>query len=294
MGQRPDATEFMTSMPFEKPKTARTATASGTRPSSRFWVCVVLLGLAAVGVQVLPGMLNVYLRKEPVPLKSPLALLDLRKLEPRYTRHPDTDRIPPMSDEMVESLGTEEYLVVYLRDTTVPVTASTSVAHLFVTYYTGKPDMVPHVPDECFRAGGYNKLRAYTAPVNAVGVGAPDDEIAVRVVDFEASPGRSLSGSSARLSVLYFFHANGTYVTTRNGVRANALNPFQRYAYYAKIEMSFFAGNGRGGNASAEESLAAAGPLLEALLPVLFEDHFDLDKFAEADGHSAEQSKERG
>ncbi len=248
------------------------------RSSARYWTCVVIMALAAVGVGVLPQWLGLHFQKQAVPLKVPLQQFDARKLAPRYERHPASDHIKPLSADMIESLGTEEYLQVYLRDTTKPADAPTAVVNLFVTYYTGQPDMVPHVPDECYHAGGYDKLGADTRQIRVRGVGAADDEVPVRVVRFVAPANRRRGGTTGETCVTYFFHVNAGYATTRNGVRLRLSNPTESHAYYAKIEVTF-TDDGLKQMAGEQASVAALQPLLEALMPVLFDDHFDLSVF---------------
>ena len=58
------------------------------------------------------------------------------------------------------------------------------------------------------------------------------------------------------------------------------LNPRLRYAYYAKVEVTFQGENSI--RAGKQASIAALGPLLARVLPVLIQDHFDLDKFPAA------------
>jgi hypothetical protein len=73
--------------------------------------------------------------------------------------------------------------------------------------------------------------------------------------------------------VLYFFHVNGGYATTRTEVRSAHMNPFDRYAYYAKVEL-WFSDESLRVLANRNVSLDAAGRLLRKLLPALLEDHF--------------------
>lgn len=262
----------------KRPPTAATPR-SGARPSPRYWVCAVLLVAAAAAVHVVPQTIGWHLQKESVALKNSLRWFDAGKLGPRYARHAQTDRIAPMSEDMIESLGSEEFVQIYIADTTKQPRDPTYLASLFVTYYTGKPDMVPHVPDECYLAGGYDKLGVSTEYVPAAGVGAPDDQLPVRMVRFVAPANRRLAADGTNeVAVLYFFNVNNAFATTRNGVRAILSNPFQRYAYYAKIEVTFTS-ESMARNAPPDEALAALGPLMEAVLPVLYADHLDIDKF---------------
>jgi hypothetical protein len=252
-----------------------------SRATVRYWVCLALLVSAAVGLKAAASWFGWHFRKEAVALKAPLRLFDTRQLGPRYELNKAfTDRLSPMSEDMVESLGTSEYLQVYITDTERRPDDGTRVASLFLTYYTGKPDMVPHVPDECYLAGGYDLVSRDTRAVPVAGVGAPQDQVPVRVLEFRGKQSWLEASGADLVSVLYFFHANGAYMTTRDDVRKRMSNPFQRYAYYAKIEVTFQSEIGT--RASREASVAAVGPLLERVLPALLKAHLDLDRFSSA------------
>lgn len=271
----------MVSLPARDQTAALRLRARLVMPSARWVTCVVLLLAAAAGMRVLSGWFGFVLQKEAVWLKKPLREFDARKLRPRYQRHPATDRIRSLSADQLESLGTGEYLQVYLTDTQKPAPDPTRVAHLFVTYYTGQPDMVPHVPEECYLAGGYDRVGLPTTKTVSVrGIGAPGDQVPVRVIQFRAPQQRRVFADGSDVTtVMYLFHTNGRYATTRNVVRVILSNPFQRYAYYAKIEVSF-TNDKLSSSAGAEAAVAALGPLLEAVMPRLLEDHIDLAEFA--------------
>ena len=69
-------------------RAARAASAADRSGASRrFWACATILGLSALLVHVLPPWIGWFFRKEAVPLRQPLQLLDLSKLGPRYQRH---------------------------------------------------------------------------------------------------------------------------------------------------------------------------------------------------------------
>jgi len=280
----------MASLPANAEKAA-SPTTPWARISARFWVCLVVLVLSAIALPLTTSWLGMYLRKEAVPLRNSLRSFDTDKLGPRYVLNRTlTDRIPPMKEDQIESLGTDQYMQVYLTDTNKPRGDSTRVAMLFVTYYTGTPDPVPHVPDECWLASGYEPRGRATEPVSVPGVGAPDDQIPVRVLEFAGGRSRHPGGSGDDVStVMYFFHANGEYATTRTGVRTLTASLWQPYAYYAKIEVTFT--DGESMRAGKTASLNALGPLLERVMPVLLEDHLDLDKFSSA-RPAAEQTRE--
>lgn len=240
-----------------------------SRRSWSFYFSIVSMLVCAAFIQCAQWM-GFHIRKDPVPLKKPLSAMDKRRLEPVYTLHVEPP--PPMSPETIESLGTNEFLIWRLVDTTVDKSDPTSVAHLFVTYYTGQPDQVPHVPDECYLAGGYDMVRNENVRIEVPGIGAPDDRVPVRHMTFDA-PRLLGAGENSRNEVLYFFHTNGEYATTRNEVRIYQSNPFDRFAYYAKIEVKFTDYTFHR-LAGADESRAAMTKLLRVFMPVLLEDHF--------------------
>jgi hypothetical protein len=255
----------------EAPAAERVARPRGLA-SVRFYICVGLLVAAAAGIQALARTLQWHYRKEAVQLKRPLTALDWQKLAPRYRRHPVQP--PLLGEETIQALGTDNYLQVRLIDELCESNDPTAVANVFVTYYTGQPDMVPHVPDECYLAGGFDRVGAsetVTLPVS--GVGAPNDGVPVRVLQFQSRAGRHQP-----TTVMYLFHTNGDYQATRTDVRLRLARLGERYAYYAKIEVNFTNNVDRAMQpAGREASLAALQPLLERLLAVLLEDHFAWD-----------------
>lgn len=243
------------------------------RAGPRFYACVALLLAAGVLLQAAGKLAGRYFRKEAVPLKRSLALMDKDKLLPEYRW--DTRPIEPLSEDILQTLGTSEYLNWRILNPLLKPTDSTYMASLFITYYTGKPDMVPHVPDQCYVAGGFAPVGApKTERVPVRGVGAPGDQMPVRVSCFEGQrprAGEFFAGGNPK-TVLYFFYINGRYATTRDEARVILSNPLDKYAYYAKIELSFTDYTGQI-NAGREEALAAVGPLMEKALPILLQDH---------------------
>lgn len=253
------------------PAAARHAAVTRDRGSAvRFYVCLGVLVVAAGSMQTVAGLLGQYFRKQPVPLKKPLHRMDKSKLAPEYTLFYLPSR--NLSEDETQSLGTREYIQWRLVDQTRPSDAAPSIASLFITYYTGQPDMVPHVPDECYLAGGYDPVGApETIDVFVPDAGAPQDKIPVRVLTFQTPQRGGLARiqllPKAPVTVMYFFYTNGSYATTRNQVRVSQANLWDRYAYYAKIEVSF-------SNRNRAESIAALETLLRKVMPILLNDHF--------------------
>jgi len=114
---------------------------------------VLLIG--AVGFTWSLGASELYLSKKPLPAPMPLASMPAGS--PSWWRAP-----PPRhedvieSPEIVETLGTENYLTRSLR-TRLASAEDQGVLHevtLHAAYYTGMVDTVPHVPERCFVGGG--------------------------------------------------------------------------------------------------------------------------------------------
>jgi hypothetical protein len=242
----------------------------------RFYVCLGCLLISAATMDVLARRFQLYFQKQPVPLKRPLAVMDQSKLLPQYRLH--TRQPEALSEDAVESLGTREYLSWTVVDLDRQRDDPACVAHLLVSYYTGKPNLVPHVPEECLQAAGAALVGVpRTVRIPVPGVGAPDGRVPVRVCDFESvGPDRAslpgVAGQVDTFKVLYFFYVNGEYKTTRDEVRLRLSNLFDRYAYYTKVEVRFtdYSFQQR---ASEEASIAALGKLLRKIMPVLLEDH---------------------
>jgi hypothetical protein len=228
----------------------------------RFVVCVILLGAGAVSVQ---GLVSQGFRfsKERVDLQRPLSEMDESKLLPY--RRIASDRIPK---EEVEALGTEEYIRWRIEDTSVGPGDSLRYGTLFITYYSGQPDQVPHVPEECFLGGGYQQLGATNALIQVPGLKERGKDVPARVLTFRKD---SAIGGAYAPTVVYLFSVNGQFVGSRNEVRWMLSNPFQRYGYFSKVEVSF---GQREGPKDPQIVLKAAERLLGKVLPVLVNDHW--------------------
>lgn len=252
--------------------------------SIRYLVCLGVLIAGALGFRLALSSLDMHLNKEAVPLKKPLYSADWTRLEPRFVQHASAPRMP--SEEELDQLGTKEFLVWRLVDTAKPKTDRASVALVAISYYTGAPDVVPHVPEECMSANGYDQVGGSEEHEIVVpDVGAPDDRFSVRVATFDAPATAAAKGQREQAVVIYFFHCNGDYCNSRRDVRMRFMDPTERYAYFAKVEIKFtnydntlYAGK--------EDSLAALPPLLERLMPLLRDEHFQWDEL-----HAKDESR---
>jgi hypothetical protein len=117
---------------------------------------VLVLAAAGAGMSVTMKKLGIIFEKEPLPLKKSLELLDERDLAPYKIVLP---KLKIKNKEILEALGTEDYIQWILEDTDRAANSPIKEFLLFITYYK-LPDRVPHVPEECWTGGGYQKLRS--------------------------------------------------------------------------------------------------------------------------------------
>jgi hypothetical protein len=234
-----------------------------------FIVCVVLLTVSAATKSILIEVLGYQLVKFPIDLKKPLDQLDEKKLAPYKVVGKSTIT----NQDIVESLGTEKYIQWTLEDPTAPADSPVWRCSLFITYYTGNPDMVPHVPDECYVGGGNTRLRGETLTTEIPWPGQEKPrEIAMQYVVFGRQE-KSLLQADNQFSVQYLFKANGQFCGDRTATRAVlGSNFFGKYSYFAKIEWRFYGKNLT--HPTQEETLGATQKLMAVLLPVLEEDHW--------------------
>jgi hypothetical protein len=246
-------------------------------------VLCVALAVGGLGFRSAVRSLNVYLKKQPVPLREHFG--NLPRHLPGWKMIAEGERL---SAEMVEELGTELYLDrQYAREGD----PDGAWLQLHIAYYTGMIDAVPHVPDRCLVAGGYNtRAQPDNIPMEVRGRGwmmpPPDagplefpkvtilDTIARRPVDVHLPDGdyalRTTEFShtdqpNSRTFAGYFFIANGRIAVTPEQVKAIAFRKSEEYAYYCKVQ--FFAVGDD--SLTAERFVEHAASLLEVFLPEL-------------------------
>jgi hypothetical protein len=232
-----------------------------------FVICVLVLAAAGASMSVTMKKLGIILQKEPLPLKKSLELLDEGNLAPYKVVLP---KLKIQNEEILKALGTKDYIQWILEDTEQPANSPVKECLLFITYYE-LPDRVPHVPEECWTGGGYQRLVRESVTFDI------DNH-----VDFKAKvPGKylvfvpknvSLWQSDVRIPNLYFFKVNGQYAGSREEARVVLnQNLFGKYSYFCKVELVF----GRNSAApSKEEAVAASEKLLAVILPILEEEHW--------------------
>ena len=243
---------------------------TATRNNSRygepaFVICVVVLSLVAGGMSVAEKKLGWFLKKEPLPLKRSLNAMD----EAALTPYAVISKQAIQTAEVLTSLGTTDYIQWVLEDLREPTDSPVRYVMLFVTYYA-LPDRVPHVPEECYTGGGYQRLATEAVRFRMDGPEGPE-EIPGRCLVFGVS-GANRVLSASRFPVLYSFRVNGEYCGNRDQARlALNKNIFSPYSYFCKVELVF---NQALAAPSTEQAIAAGQRLLVVLLPLLERDHW--------------------
>jgi len=234
-----------------------------------FIVCVCVLLTAAIAKEWVIWKLGVQMVKVSIAPQHPFEEMDETVLTPFVPKN--KTRI--QNRDVLESLGTEEYLQWILEDTDAPPTSPTRYCSLFITYYTGNPDMVPHVPDECYVGGGNERDTGGMVTIN---IPRSDGE---QKLDFQYVAFKNINRQTMqedKFSVQYFFHANGKYSGSRTDTRLIlGSNWFSKYSYFCKVEWKFYGADSFGLlYPDKEQTLQASGKLLEKLLPELEKNHW--------------------
>jgi hypothetical protein len=229
----------------------------------------VVLALAASGLSIMQSRFKIWLNKEPIPPKKALDLLDESKLEPFTV----ISKEEITSNDIVDSLGTEDYLQWVLVDSDADPKSAVSKFLLFITYY-GKADSVPHVPEECYTGGGFKKVTSdpITFRVsNTTDSNLSSKDIPGRYVTFTRA-NSELWSSGLSFPVLYLFNVNRDYTNTRTEARLIlGKNIRGKHSYFSKVEIVF---NQMGGQVDEDSAVKTTEKLLGVLLPVLEQDHW--------------------
>ena len=241
-----------------------------------FLICAVVLATACAGMSFVIERLGVYMENDPFPLKKSLEFLDENGLAPYKVIHKRVIK----NKEVIESLGTTDYIEWTLEDTDPD--SDIPKCFLFITYYD-LPDRIPHVPEECYSGGGYQKLLSdsleFLLPIDpaAVADSNQDDQlrkIPARHIAFSGSS-RGQWGSSSNFSVLYLFNINGDYANSRENARvALNKNVFGKYTYFCKVEWYFIGDSGKRIFLKNAQATELSQKLMSVILPKLEKDHW--------------------
>jgi hypothetical protein len=228
----------------------------------RFIIVSIILLISAFGVQYTARSMKLHFRKERVDLRKKLQEFDTGKMWPYKLV-----RKEKIASEVEEALGTKDYLQLGFEDTRIRSENDFGrYVNFFVTYYTGDPDQVPHVPDVCYLGGGWDPGGEYNTVIKLAGLGLPEDSLPIRVLFFKNSRGVT----PVVQTVVYFFSVNGAFVEERMGVRLHLADIRLKYAYFSKVEMSTVTQE----IPSKEKVTELAEKFLARALPILMQEHW--------------------
>lgn len=241
-----------------------------------FLICVLVLGTAGAGKKAILEWSGAQLTKKPVPIKKSLDLMDTELLH----GYAVVEKIKIKHKEILEELGTREYIQLVLEDTEADSSSATRFCNLFITYY-GEPGVVPHVPEECYVGGGNQQLSRESITLSL----DPDsdgiimekigEKLKVRHLVF-VSKSSSIWRNDFKFDRLYVFKVNNSYANDRTGVRELlGRNLFGKYSFFSKIEWGFYGNRqGRTIRGNSEELARASEKLLSRILPILEKEHW--------------------
>jgi hypothetical protein len=234
--------------------------------SPAFFICAMVLAIFGAGMSTAIKSAGVYLKKEPINLKKSLDLLDENGLSP-YTIEPQ-NKLKIENQEIVKELGTQDYILWIFENNSVPADSPVRKFFLFITYYAS-PDKVPHVPEECYTGGGFQKISSDNVTLNISENGGK--KITAQYLVF-GNKNNDLWLNENKFPVLYFFRVNGEYAGGREDVRiALNKNLFRKSSYFSKIEVAF---NQSSEAPNKEETIKACESLLNVILPILEKEYW--------------------
>jgi hypothetical protein len=248
-----------------------------------FLICVAVLAVSGSAMSVVKSYLGIRMIKKALPLRKSLDLINEENLVPYIVR----ERQKIDNKDVLEALGTEDYIQWVLENTDAEKNSPLRYCALFVTYYTGNPDRVPHVPEECFFGAGNQRFETedITFVINATtaSTGVEDkpggrkqrQKIPARCLIF-GKKDTDLWQDGSKFPVFYTFQVNGVYrgnrTTTRLALMSNITG---KYSYFSKVEWQFY--NmilGKRIYPEKEDGIAASEKLLGVVLPILEKDHW--------------------
>jgi hypothetical protein len=249
------------------PNITETIKANYLRPS--FLICVGLLAITASGMSLAIKMAGIYTKKEPLLLKKPLSELDKSNLAPYKV----AAKSKIENQDILNTLGTEDYIQWTLEDTSVPAESKTRFCTLFITYYS-LPDIVPHRPEECYIGGGLQGIKFETVMLR-VTQGLSERQIKTRYLVFADTKSNVSLGEASSFPILYTFSANGKFGDRDDVRKALNKNLFGKFSYFSKVEWKFFNNAaGRINYPNKQEAIAASEKLMGTILPALEKEYW--------------------
>lgn len=237
---------------------------------SGFLICIIVLAAAAVSKDAMIEKFGIAMTKEAIPLKKSFDDVDESLLKPYVIKR----RRNIENLDVLEALGTDQYIQWELEDTETGKNSPTRYCDLFITYYTGNPDQVPHVPEECYVGSGNQQVSSRSIGLS-IEKNGEKEELVVKSLVFR--PGNKLDWNVTDFVRLYFFRANGAYANGREGVRAIMFkNLFGKYSYFSKVEWDFYGVTGHGIRIrpTHDEIVEASEKFLSMLVPLLEKEYW--------------------
>jgi hypothetical protein len=273
---------------------AAAATRALRQPS--FFVIVIVLLFAAVGLNASVQFLKLHFKKDAVGLVRPLGAIP-----DRFGSWVQVSQDQPLDSEIEDVLGTDKYIFRDYVDERVfgvgvaeqfknksvderrkmigekRAKSPSGVISLSVTYYTGMVDTVAHVPERCVTADGYepkpgeNQIVKWPIARELPAAKKPQggDDVEVRYINFEDQTGTS----NVTRSISYFFHANGKFISSPLAVRRELADLWEKKAYYCKIETMTTIEDARESARVQTDFLSAAMPEIHRCMPDWDKEH---------------------
>lgn len=235
-----------------------------------FLVAAAVLATSAVGLGWVIRSFDLFMLKEPLPLRR-----ELHDIPERFGPYLLHNQEPDLTPDIEAVLGAQAYITREYRDTRLEEKAPGALIRLHLAYFTGTPDLILHVPEVCYVAGGAQhadiqqvelalespeyfsdeggglRVRDAAGSVQRV----PEAKVPMRVFDFFPR------GGTDAVTVAYFFMANGKFMGSPERVRTLAFDIRDRHAYWCKIEVLPLGVAGR------EEALAVMQEFMAYALP---------------------------
>ena len=217
-----------------------------------FVICVAVLATAGAGMSVTINKLGLYLKKEPIPLKKSLDLLDEDGLSQYKVEENNKFKIE--NEEVAEALGTKDYIQWILEDTNADINS----------------------PEECYVGSGFQRLASDNVTLEINENSSLKRKVPAKYLIFGSSRA-NIWQSTEKFPVLYLFRVNGEYAGSREDARiALNKNLFDKSSYFSKVELAF---NQSSAPPSKEEAIATSEKLLSVILPILENEHWpDFEK----------------
>lgn len=206
---------------------------------------LVAVGVLVVGIVTVKGLqaaLHARFDKEPAVLQQQLPMMKKALGSPvRYEASAPDEVLDP---EVVETLGTTEYLVRQYRDKTVSGGEKGALINLNVNFYaTGSS--TPHVPEICWAGSGREEVGGARCYFDVKGVKRSDGstvDLRMKMISFTPPKGDPTvdekSGKPTYTNVAYVFQVNGQYVASTQEVTSQFWKAGNRFAYHSKIEVT--------------------------------------------------------